>query len=202
MSSERTTKRLYLASRNPGKLREFQTLAEAVGRKLELELLPGFVALPEYEESAPTFAENSAGKAMHYSRFCNAAVFADDSGLVIPALDGAPGVLSARYAGPGASHEQKIAKLLSELQGKKGAERAGYFVCVITVAKKGRAMAVVSEKVDGEILDNPRGSGGVGYDPVFYFPALGKTFAELAADEKNTFSHRGRAFRRLIEVLD
>jgi XTP/dITP diphosphohydrolase len=129
-------------------------------------------------------------------------VFADDSGLVVPALGGAPGVLSARYAGTGASSEQKIAKLLGELRWKKGEDRAAYFVCVITMALHGRANAVVSGKVDGEILAEPRGSGGFGYDPVFYFPAQGKTFAELSAGEKNLQSHRGRAFRRLLEVLE
>jgi len=158
--------------------------------------------LPGFEESAPTFAENAAGKALYYTQNCDEMVMADDSGLVVPALGGAPGVLSARYAGVGASNEQRIAKLLHELRRKKGEERAAYFVCVIAVAQRGRAVDVVSEKVDGEILEEPRGSGGFGYDPVFCFPAIGKTFAELGADEKNTRSHRGKAFRRLLEVLD
>jgi XTP/dITP diphosphohydrolase len=202
MSSERSTKRLYLASGNPGKLREFQVLAEMTGCKLDLELLPGIADLPEFEETRPTFAENAVGKALHYSRACDGIVFADDSGLVVPALGGAPGVLSARYAGLGASNEQKISKLLRELRGKKGADRAAHFVCVIAVAQRGRAAAVVSEKVEGEILEGPRGSGGFGYDPVFCFPSLRKTFAELHAEEKNVHSHRGKAFRRLMEVLD
>ena len=129
-------------------------------------------------------------------------VFSDDSGLVVPALGGEPGVHSARYAGVGASNDQKIAKLLAALQGKTGAERSACFVCVIAVAQLGRALAVVSGKVDGEILEVPRGTGGFGYDPVFYFPALGKSFAELPPDEKNARSHRGNAFRRLLEALD
>ena len=103
-----------------------------------------------------------------------------------PALGGEPGVHSARYAGIGATNDQKIAKLLAALRGKKGAERSAYFVCVIAVAQHGRAIAVVSGKVDGEILEAPRGTGGFGYDPVFYFPALGKTFAELPALTKKT----------------
>ena len=189
-----------LASGNPGKLHEFQVLA--AGHALELQLLPGFAAIPEFEENAPTFAENAAGKALYHSRHCEGMVFADDSGLVVPALGGAPGVHSARYAGAGASNEQRIAKLLAELQGKKGAERAAYFVCVIAAAQQGRAVAVVSAKVDGEILEAPRGRGGFGYDPVFFFPELGKSFAELQPEEKNQFSHRGKAFRRLMEVLE
>jgi XTP/dITP diphosphohydrolase len=192
--------KLCLASGNPGKLHEFQVLA--AGHALELQLLPGFAAIPEFEENAPTFAENAAGKALYYSRHCAGMVFADDSGLVVPALGAAPGVHSARYAGAGASNEQRIAKLLVELQGKKGAERAGYFVCVIAAAQQDRAVAVVSAKVDGEILEAPRGSGGFGYDPVFFFPELGKSFAELQPEEKNQFSHRGKAFRRLLEVLE
>jgi XTP/dITP diphosphohydrolase len=129
-------------------------------------------------------------------------VFADDSGLVVPALNGAPGVLSARYAGPGASNEQRIAKLLDELRNKKGVERAAYFVCVIAAAYQGRAVAIVSARVDGEIPAAPLGTGGFGYDPVFFFPQLGKSFAELRPEEKNQFSHRGKAFRRLMEVLE
>jgi len=129
-------------------------------------------------------------------------VFADDSGLVVPALGGAPGVRSARYAGPGASSEQRISKLLFEMKGLEGGNRNAYFVCVIAAVRDGRAVAVVSEKVDGEILDMPRGSGGFGYDPVFIFPPLGKTFAELRGEEKSEHSHRGKAFRRLLEVLE
>jgi XTP/dITP diphosphohydrolase len=192
--------KLYLASGNPGKLREFDVLA--VGHALELELMPGFGNVPEFDEKAPTFAENAAAKAIYYSRHCDELVFADDSGLVVPALGGAPGVQSARYAGPGASSEQRNAKLLAALADKKGAERAAYFVCVIAVAQAGRCLTVVSEKVEGEILQAPRGSGGFGYDPVFLFPPLGKAFAELSADEKNQYSHRGKTFRRLTEALE
>ncbi len=157
--------------------------------------------LREFEESAPTFAENAAGKAFYYSRNTEGIVFADDSGLVVPALGGAPGVHSARYAGPGASNEARIHKLLGEMKGLAGAQRSAYFVCVIAAVRNGRALAVVSEKVNGEILEAPRGTGGFGYDPVFYFPPLGKTFAELHAGEKSEHSHRGKAFRRLMEVL-
>jgi non-canonical purine NTP pyrophosphatase (RdgB/HAM1 family) len=198
--------RLFLASSNPGKLTEYRALAweaePASGEAaIALELLPGFESLPAFEENAPTFAENAAGKALHYSRFCEGLVFADDSGLVVPALDGAPGVLSARYAGPAASSEQRNAKLLHELHGKSGGERAAYFVCAIGLAERGRARAIVTGRVDGEILEVPRGDRGFGYDPVFYVSAPGKGFAEISAAEKNEHSHRGRAFRKLLAFL-
>ncbi len=196
--------KLYLASSNPGKLGEFRALAgmtAAPGAAVALELLPAFDSLPAFDESAPTFAENAAGKALHYSRLQDGLVFADDSGLVVPALGGAPGVHSARYAGPAASSADRIAKLLAELRGKSGEERTAHFVCVIALAERGRALAIVTGRVDGEILEAPRGSGGFGYDPVFYFPPLSKAFAELSAEEKNKHSHRGKAFRKLLGVL-
>jgi XTP/dITP diphosphohydrolase len=193
--------KLFLASSNPGKLAEYRALAAATSLPVELALLPDFEALPAFEENAPTFAENAAGKALHYSRQGNGLVFADDSGLVVPSLGGAPGVHSARYAGPQATNSQRIEKLLRELRGRSGTERAAYFVCAIALAERGRAMAIVTDRVDGEILEGPRGSGGFGYDPVFYFPALQKTFAEIPAEEKNLRSHRGKAFRRLLAAL-
>jgi XTP/dITP diphosphohydrolase len=169
--------------------------------RLELALLPEFESLPLFAENAPTFAENAAGKALHYSRFQGGMVFADDSGLVVPSLGGAPGVHSARYAGADAANSQRIERLLREMRTKKGAERAAYFVCAIALARRGRALAVVTDRVGGEILEAPRGAGGFGYDPVFYFPALKKTFAELSEEEKNHYSHRGKAFRNLLAAL-
>ena len=195
--------KLFLASSNPGKLAEYKLLAAASANSqaFELALLPDFDALPAFEENAPTFAENAVGKALHYSRLQERIIFADDSGLVVPALGGVPGVHSARYAGAQATNAQKIEKLLSEMRGKTRAERAAHFVCAIALAEHGRALAIVTDRVDGEILEAPRGAGGFGYDPVFYFPALGKTFAELSAEEKNQHSHRGKAFRRLLAAL-
>lgn len=195
--------KLFLASSNAGKLAEYRILAQifSPALSLELALLPGVDALPAYEEAAPTFAENALGKALHYSRLRQGQVFADDSGLVVPALGGAPGVHSARYAGLGASSEGCNRKLLAELREKTGPLRAAYFVCAIALAERGRARAIVTGRVDGEILDAPRGSGGFGYDPVFFFPPLGKTFAELSREEKNQHSHRGKAFRRLLSLL-
>ncbi len=195
--------KLFLASSNPGKLAEYRALANspAFSLPVELALLPDFDALPAFEENAPTLAENAAGKALHYSRHGGGLVFADDSGLVVPALGGAPGVHSARYAGAQATNSQRIEKLLGEMRGKTGSERAAYFVCAIALAERGRAMAIVTDRVDGEILEAPRGSGGFGYDPVFYFPALERTFAEIPGEEKNQRSHRGKAFRRLLAAL-
>jgi XTP/dITP diphosphohydrolase len=200
MNGSRAGRKLLLASGNQGKLKEYEILA--AGRRIELQLLPGFAALPEFPEDAPTFAENAAGKALYYSKHADDLVFADDSGLVVATLDGAPGVLSARYAGLGASSEQRNTKLLEAMRGKSSTERAAYFVCVIALALRGRCLAVVSGKVDGEVLEQPRGTGGFGYDPVFYFPEQRKSFAELNAEEKNQRSHRGKAFRRLMAILE
>jgi XTP/dITP diphosphohydrolase len=196
--------KLYLASSNPGKLAEFLALARAssVGAAVKLQLLPAFESLPAFEENAPTFAENAVGKALHYSRFQDGFVFADDSGLVVPALGGAPGVQSARYAGPAATSAQRNAKLLDALRGKTGLERRAHFVCAIALAGHGRVLAVVTGKAEGEILEAPRGTRGFGYDPVFFFAALRKAFAELTAEEKNQYSHRGCAFRKLLAFLD
>jgi XTP/dITP diphosphohydrolase len=168
---------------------------------IELELLPSLNSLPTFEENALTFAENAAGKALHYSRLRDVLVFADDSGLVVPVLGGAPGVQSARYAGPTATSAERIAKLLAELKGKGGEERRAHFVCAIALAKHGRAIAIASGRVDGQILQSRCGDGGFGYDPVFYFPTLNRTFAQASAEEKNEHSHRGKAFRRLLSFL-
>ncbi len=170
----------------------------AEGRAIKLDLLPGFRELPAFPEDAPTFAENAAGKAMHYSRSSEEIIFADDSGLVVPALNGAPGVHSARYAGANANDAERIGKLLDEMRGMKGDERRGRFVCVIAAARAGKMLAVVSDSAEGMIADEPRGHEGFGYDPVFYFPPRGQTFAELHETQKNEVSHRGKAFRKLL----
>ncbi|HXO89127.1 MAG TPA: RdgB/HAM1 family non-canonical purine NTP pyrophosphatase [Candidatus Acidoferrales bacterium] len=191
--------RILLASSNAGKLDEYRELA--AGEALDIGLLPNFEKIPEFDESAPTFAENSAGKALHYSRYSDEIVLADDSGLVVPALDGAPGVRSARYAGPNASAADRVARLLREMSGKTGDERRARFVCVISIARQGRAVAIVSDKAEGLLATEPRGTNGFGYDPVFLVPDGGRTYAEVTSDEKNAASHRGKAFRRLLDVL-
>lgn len=167
-----------------------------------MDPLPDFALLPSFEETAPTFAENAAGKALHYSRFTADPVLADDSGLVVPALGGVPGVQSARYAGPNATDADRFRKLLDAMRGKLGYERRARFVCVLALAQTGRAIAVISNFVDGIITDSPRGSGGFGYDPVFYFERLDKTFAQMTREEKNQYSHRGHAFRGVIAFLE
>jgi XTP/dITP diphosphohydrolase len=191
--------KLLLASSNLGKLREYLELAR--GTNVEIELLPNFSDFPAFEESAPTFAENAAGKALHFSRLVRDTVLADDSGLVVPALGGAPGVHSARYAGPGATDTDRIHKLLQEMDGKQGQQRRARFVCVIAIAVQGRAVAVVSDLARGAITIAPRGTAGFGYDPVFLFEELGRTYAELTPDQKNAYSHRGRAFGRLLYFI-
>jgi XTP/dITP diphosphohydrolase len=194
--------KILLASSNRGKLAEFQALAAAAtGTIPAMELFPDFASLPEFEESAPTFAENAAGKASHYSRFTDLPVLADDSGLVVSALGGAPGVHSARYAGPGASDSDKIQKLIGEMRGKTGEARAARFVCVLAVAQRGRVFAVTSDFAGGILLEEPRGTDGFGYDPIFYMNEVEKTFAELSREEKNRLSHRGKAYRRMLSAL-
>jgi XTP/dITP diphosphohydrolase len=198
--------KIYFASSNPGKLGEFRALAEsnaaeASSTAFRAEMLPGFESLSPFEENAPTFGENALGKALYYSQLSDEIVFADDSGLAAPALGGAPGVHSARYAGPDATSMDRINKLLQELAGKPRKERGAYFCCVIAVIKQGLPIAVISNRADGEILEAPRGTGGFGYDPIFYLPELNKTFAELTPQEKNLYSHRGKAFRRVLSFL-
>jgi len=191
--------RLLLASSNAGKLREYRELAR--DSPLDIDLLPNFRDLAPFEETAPTFAENAVGKALYYGRFTDQMLMAEDSGLVVPALGGAPGVFSARYAGPKGTDADCVQKLLREMTGKTGAERRARFVCVTVLARKGRALAVVSDFVEGMIADEPRGTYGFGYDPVFLLPGIGRTSAEISQDEKNRISHRGKAFRKIRDIL-
>jgi XTP/dITP diphosphohydrolase len=193
--------RLFAASSNPGKLREYRALAEPAGAALVLESLPNFDCLPAFDEIWPTFGENAAGKALHYSHGAPGLVIADDSGIVVPALGGAPGVQSARYAGPNASDADRIRKLLGEMRGKSGQERRARFVCVVAIAEAGSMHGIFSASAEGMLLEEPRGKNGFGYDPVFLVPELGKTFAELSREEKNRYSHRGKAFQKALDFL-
>jgi XTP/dITP diphosphohydrolase len=194
-------KTLFLASTNADKLREFSAMAKAFGSPVLIALLPGLARLPEFPENAPTFAENAVGKALQGSAIIPDPVCADDSGLVVPALEGQPGVHSARYAGHKASAKENMEKLLHALRGKTGKEREAFFVCTLAVAREGKVLAVVSNRVDGIIGEAPCGSRGFGYDPVFYYPPARKTFAEISEEQKNLFSHRGKALRRLLELV-
>jgi XTP/dITP diphosphohydrolase len=199
----RTPARLLLASTNAAKLREYRALA--AGRDIQVDLVPQFQDMPGFPEDAPTFAENAAGKALHYSKHCrresDGIVFADDSGLVVPSLGGAPGVRSARYAGANATDAERVAKLLLELRGKAGDARNAHFVCVVAAARQGQMVAIFSDLAEGMIAEEPRGHNGFGYDPIFYFPQMRKTFAELNEAEKNEVSHRGKAFRKLMDYV-
>ena len=195
-----TTSTILLASANPGKLREFQAAARPLG--IEVRTLPGFCQLAPCVEDGSTFEENARKKALYYSAHTAEKVFADDSGISVDALGGAPGVYSARYAGPNAKDEANNQKLLAQLRQRElHGPRAAHYICVIALAVEGRILAVVEGRADGVIIDEPRGIGGFGYDPYFFYPPLGKTFAELTADEKFAVSHRGEAFRRLLAYL-
>ena len=191
--------RALLASSNPGKLCEYRELARDSG--FEVDLIPNLRELPPFDESAPTFAENSAGKVLHYSSFLGELILSDDSGLVVPALGGAPGVHSARYAGPNATDKDRVRKLLCDMNGKQGNERRARFVCVTAIARRCRILAVVSDFLEGVIQNEAGGTGGFGYDPIFLVPVLGRTFAQTSPEEKNRLSHRGKAFRKVLELL-
>jgi XTP/dITP diphosphohydrolase len=191
--------RAFLATSNPGKLREYSLLADEYS--VELAQLPNFREISPFDESAPTFAENAAGKAQHYSEHSSGIVIADDSGLVVPALGGAPGVHSARYAGPNATDADRVHKLLHAMEGKGGEERRARFVCDTALAQEGRVIAVVSDFVEGTLTSEPRGTDGFGYDPIFFFEQFGCTYAETTREIKNRHSHRGKAFGKAITVL-
>lgn len=191
---------VQLASSNEGKLREFRHMA--ANSRMQFDLLPNFRELPAFEESAPTFSENSAGKALHYSGFTDEMVLADDSGLVVPALGGAPGVHSARYAGANTTDADRVQKLLQAMREFSGDERDAHFVCVISLAWRGRVVAVLSDCVYGSLTQEPQGKDGFGYDPIFFSPELGRTFAEASGDDKNRLSHRGKTFRKALALLE
>jgi XTP/dITP diphosphohydrolase len=205
---------LFLASSNPGKLREFR--AAAAARGITVEELPSFANITPCIENGSTFAENARKKAIHYSRNCPGWVFADDSGICVDALDGAPGVYSARFAGSQATDAQNNQQLLAEIhrvEMQRSARaatvppmrapfnRAAHYVCVIALAEAGHVLSVVEGRADGVIIDEPRGAGGFGYDPYFLHLSLGKTFAEMLPEEKFAVSHRGAAFRHLLDYL-
>jgi len=193
-------RRVLIATSNPGKLRDFAGAAAAHG--ITVASLPDLDSLPGVREDGATFEANARKKAEHYSRFApGEMVLADDSGLEVDALAGAPGVHSARYAATSAEgnadDRANNARLLRELSHAAG--RAARFVCVIAAARDGRMLSTFRGEAHGRILEAPRGAGGFGYDPLFFFPALGKTFAELSAEEKAGVSHRGAAFRKFLE---
>jgi len=196
--------RVLIATSNPGKLRDFSGAAAPHG--IDVQGLPGFTSLPQVVEDGASFEANARKKAEHYSRFApGEVVLADDSGLEVDALSGAPGVHSARYAvlqnGSAAANSgdpANNARLLRELASVMDDRRTARFVCVIAAARDGHTLATFRGSAEGRILRAPRGSGGFGYDPLFFFPSLEKTFAELSPEEKAAVSHRGQAFRNFL----
>lgn len=198
-------KHVLIASSNPGKLRDFS--AVAARHDVQVELLPGFKSIPECLEDGATFEDNACKKAEHYSRHApGQLVLADDSGLSVDHLNGAPGVRSARYAAVtehGNSDDKANNRLvLAQMNGVSDAQRTARFICVIAIARDGNTIATFRGEAEGRLLHELRGTGGFGYDPMFYFPALGKTFAELSPAEKAEVSHRGKAFDRFLTWCD
>ena len=198
-------RRVLIATSNPGKLRDFAGAAQVHG--IEIAGIPNFASLPTPVEDGKTFEENARKKAEEYSLAARSGiVVADDSGLEVDALNGAPGVHSARYAadqphlaGSNTDDEANNDRLLRELSQVAPAKRTGRFVCVLAAARNGKTVATFRGTAEGIILDSPLGNNGFGYDPLFYFPQIGKTFAELSPEEKARYSHRGAAF---LQVLD
>jgi XTP/dITP diphosphohydrolase len=207
---------LLCATGNVGKLREFQTINEAVAAgyapepgwstpqrpplpRIAIELLPDFKSIPPCVEDGATFGENAILKAQYYGVHTRSPIFADDSGLVVDALDGAPGVYSARYSGENATDESNNRLLLEKLRGIT--DRTARFVCVIALVQRGSVLGLYSGSVEGTILEEPRGTGGFGYDPLFYYPPFGCTFGEASEERKSEVSHRGQALRKMLQAV-
>ena len=198
-------KQVLIATSNPGKLRDFAGAAASHG--IEVRTIPNFASLPAVVEDGATFEANARKKAEGYSRAVpGEIVIADDSGLEVDALGGAPGVHSARYAADephlaegNTDDELNNAKLIREIRRVPAEKRSGRFLCVIAAARDGKTLGVFEGKAEGVILESPRGANGFGYDPLFFFPEISKTFAELSAEEKAGYSHRGAAFRKFLE---
>lgn len=197
-------RRILIATSNPGKLRDFAGAAVVHG--IEIAGIPNFSSLPLVLEDGQTFEDNARKKAEEYSGYvAGEVVVADDSGLEVDALNGAPGVLSARYAADdphradaNTDDELNNARVLRELKGISPEKRTGHFVCVLAAARDRKTLATFRGTAEGLILEAPRGTNGFGYDPLFYFPQINKTFAELSPEEKSRYSHRGEAFRQFL----
>jgi len=192
--------RLLIATNNLGKVAEFRRLLEGCGWEL---VTPADIGLElEVEEAGQTYAENATIKAEAYAKASGLVTLADDSGLEVDALGGRPGPLSARYAGPDRTDEERVQALLQELTGVPDDKRTARFRCVIAIAAPEGRVELVEGKVEGRIAHEPRGENGFGYDPVFLLPERGVTTAELPPDEKNAVSHRGAAARKARAVLE
>jgi XTP/dITP diphosphohydrolase len=192
------TQRLILASNNAGKLKEFAQLLGPIGFELHPQ---GEFNVPEAEEPHKTFVENALEKARHAARLTGLPALADDSGVCVNALGGAPGVYSARYAGEPKSDARNNEKLVADLAAH--ADKSAYYYCVLVYVRHADdpQPVIADARWHGQIIDTPRGANGFGYDPYFLLPELGKTTAELEPSEKNAISHRGQALRQLVEKL-
>ncbi len=194
--------RLLLATTNAGKAKEIQAELRAAGvRYLEILTLRDFPGTPDVVEDQPTFGGNAMKKARHYAAQCQLISLADDSGLCVDALDGAPGIYSARYAGEPCDDAANNRKLLDALKEVPAEKRTAHFVCALALASPDKPLVVVSDYVSGGIAYKPRGDNGFGYDPLFVLPDRGLTTAELSMEEKSRVSHRGKAVRRLARWL-
>ena len=189
---------IVLATNNRNKVKEIKKLLK--NSPVDIKCLSDYGPLPEVIEDKDTFEENAYKKAYHYARVLGLPCLADDSGLVVEALNGRPGVYSARFAGENATDLDKCDKLLKEMQGKEN--RKAKFECVLSLATPGGPALTWEGSCEGIITTERHGESGFGYDPVFYFPEFGKTFAEVSMDEKNKVSHRGRALQEFAAEID
>jgi len=191
---------LVVATRNAGKLKEIRRLLE--GHDVEVLGMDCFPDAPEVIEDGATFAANATKKAQEMAAYTGRACLADDSGLIVAALNNQPGVHSARYSGTDATDQSNNRKLLQDLSEVSNDKRQAAFCCVMALALPGRPVELFEGRVDGEILTSERGEGGFGYDPLFWLPEHGCTMAELPLDIKNRISHRGQALRRVVDFLN
>jgi XTP/dITP diphosphohydrolase len=189
--------KIHCATGNPGKLREFQLAGQLLG--IDVEPVEGLKSIPAPEETGATFEENARMKAGYYSKFAPGLVFADDSGLEVDSLDGAPGVYSARYAGEGATDAANNELLLANVADK--VDRTARFVCVIALAEAGKTIQTFRGEVEGRILAEAQGPGGFGYDPLFFYPPFACSFGEVDDALKFSVSHRGNALREMLHYL-
>jgi XTP/dITP diphosphohydrolase len=189
---------LVIATRNKGKTSEIKSLLS--GFPVIIRNLDDFGPIPEVKEDGETFDDNAYKKAGFAAKILGFPALADDSGLVVEALDGAPGVHSARYAGENATDEERCLKLLNEMKGKTN--RTAAFECVVSIAVPSGAALTYEARCEGLIAENLRGANGFGYDPIFLYPPFKKTFAELTQEEKNRISHRGKAFKEIKNEFD
>jgi XTP/dITP diphosphohydrolase len=199
MAHEENRARLMLATRNPHKVSEIAALLSDAG--LTVLSFRDFPDLPEVEEDGETLEENAVKKAVTIAAVTGLPSLADDTGLEVDALGGAPGVVSARYAGPGATYDDNNRKLLKALAGVRPPRRTASFRCVVALAVPGKPVRTVEGRTDGVILEEPRGGEGFGYDPVFLPDGHDRTYAEMGAGEKNAVSHRGKAVRAAAELV-